>query len=82
MAHLALILGLKSASFSGMLDWVLSLREETGIPHSLTEIGIGNDRIIELANMAELDPSSGGNPIKMDARQYASILSKAIDGKL
>ena len=82
MVQLALILELKSASFSAVLDWVLSLREELGIPHSLLEMGIGKDRLIELANMAEQDPSSGGNPVKMDAKQYVSILSNAIDGTL
>ena len=82
MTQLALSLELKSASFSGVLDWVLSLREEIGIPHSLKEIDIGKDRLAELANMAEQDPSSGGNPVKMDAKQYASILSNAIDGVL
>jgi len=82
MAQLALILELKSASFSAVLDWVLSLREEIGIPHSLLDMDIGKDRLIELANMAEQDPSSGGNPVKMDAKQYVSILSNAIDGTL
>jgi len=82
MAHLGVILALKSPSFSAVLDWVLALREKIGIVHSLAELGIDKNRITELAKMAAQDPSSQGNPIKMDAKQYATILSDAIDGRL
>ncbi len=82
MTHLAVVLELKSASFSGLLDWVLGLRESINIPHSLADLGIDKERITELATMAQHDPSSAGNPVKMDADQYEAILADAIDGKL
>ena len=54
-----------SGGFDGFYDYVLSLRAELGVPENLTAMGIGQDRIDELAAMAIEDPSCGGNPVPM-----------------
>ena len=54
-----------SGGFDGFYDYVLSLRAELGVPGNLTAMGIGQDRIDELAAMAIEDPSCGGNPVPM-----------------
>lgn len=75
-------LGLKDQSFNGFVDWVLALREEVGIPHTLKEIGVDTDVIPEAAPMALEDPCTGGNPLPMTRGEYETLYAKAIEGKL
>lgn len=64
IARAASYLGI-SGGFDGFYDYVLELREELGVPDSLTAMGIKPDRIDELAAEAIKDPSCGGNPVPM-----------------
>ncbi|UTW09247.1 iron-containing alcohol dehydrogenase [Pseudomonas benzenivorans] len=82
MYRLARYLGLAKQGFDGVLDWVLELRSELGIPHSLGEIGIDEARIEQVGKMAEVDPSAGTNPISFTASQYGQLFEKALHGKL
>ena len=80
--RLASYLGLARADFDGFLQWVLEMRRELEIPHQLSVLGIGEDRLGEIALKAERDPSAAGNPIAFDARQYGLICRAAIRGEL
>jgi alcohol dehydrogenase len=51
--------------FDGFYDYVLLLRGELGIPDTLSALGVGVDRIDELAAMAIEDPSAAGNPLTL-----------------
>ncbi|MDT4823166.1 1,3-propanediol dehydrogenase [compost metagenome] len=82
MARLARYLGLPKAGFAGVLDWVVNLRSELDIPHSLGEIGIDDARIEQVGRMAEVDPSAGTNPVPYDAQTYSRIFEKALHGRL
>lgn len=82
MDKLARYLGLATPGFNGVLDWVLALRAEVGIPHSLAEIGIDDRRIEQVGRMAEVDPSAGTNPIAFSAAQYSVLFEKALRGQL
>ena len=75
-------LGLKDRSFTGFVDWVLALREEVGIPHTLKEIGVDGDIIPEAAVMALQDPSNGGNPLPMSVPAYEALYANAVEGRL
>jgi hypothetical protein len=82
MERLARYLNLAKPGFTGVLDWVLHLRNEVGIPHSLAEIGIDDSRIEQIGQMAEVDPSAGTNPIAFSAAQYSKLFEKALRGEL
>jgi alcohol dehydrogenase class IV len=82
IGRLAAYLDLPSHSFSGFMDWVLALREEIGIPHDLNGLKPGIDRFDEIAQMAEKDPSAGGNPILFDAAAARKVLDQAHRGTL
>ncbi|WP_044872801.1 iron-containing alcohol dehydrogenase [Pseudomonas sp. LFM046] len=82
MARLARYLGLPQAGFAGVLDWVVNLRSELDIPHSLGDIGIDDARIEQVGRMAEVDPSAGTNPVPYDAKTYSRIFEKALHGRL
>jgi alcohol dehydrogenase len=77
----AAYLGIKGG-FNGFMKWVLALRKEIGIPHSLKEIGIDTKRLDEVAAMAIKDPSAGGNPIQFTAKQYKALAKKCVNGDL
>ena len=54
-----------SGGFDGFYDYVLQLREELGVPDKLSALGVGTDRIDEMAAMAIVDPTAGGNPVEL-----------------
>jgi len=82
MEKMARYLNLPKPGFGGVLDWVLALRSQLGIPHSLGEIGIDAKRIELVGRMAEVDPSAGTNPIAFSAEQYSQLFEQALRGEL
>ncbi|MFN3581067.1 MAG: iron-containing alcohol dehydrogenase [Pseudomonas sp.] len=82
MERLSRYLGLPKQGFDGVLDWVLELREELGIPRNLAEIGIDDARVAQVGRMAVEDATAGTNPLAFDAEQYSAIFTRALTGKL
>ncbi len=84
MDRLARFLGLAEPSFDGVLDWILDLRRELGIPHTADGIGVEESRLDELAGMAARDPLAALNPVKAGVaemrRLYAAALAGAVGG--
>jgi alcohol dehydrogenase class IV len=68
--------------FESLYQWALEFRQQLGIPHTLSEIGINKDQLDKIAHMATQDPSSGGNPAVLDAPAYQGILENALTGSL
>jgi alcohol dehydrogenase len=81
MARVARYLGL-AGNFDAMLGWVLELRRELKMPHTLAELGVDAARVPELAKMAAEDPNNGGNPPPLSVREYESLFANAISGRL
>jgi alcohol dehydrogenase class IV len=82
MARLAAYIGLEEQSFDGMMRWVLELRQQIGIPHTLADLGVDTARIDELSKMGAVDPSAGGNPIAIAEPEIAQMLHASIEGTL
>jgi alcohol dehydrogenase class IV len=82
IGRLAAWLGLGDASFAGFLDWTLALRRAVGVPHTLREFGIGLDRLDEMAAMAVVDPTAGGNPVRLDEAAARALYGAAYEGRL
>ena len=82
LARLAAWLGLAEPSFDAVLQWVLDLRREIGIPHTLKELGVDNERIDELARLAAVDPTAGGNPIPIGVPELKTMFVAAIEGRM
>jgi alcohol dehydrogenase class IV len=68
--------------FDGFLKWILVLRKEIGMPHTLAEVGIDTQRLDEVAAMALKDPSAGGNPIAFTEKQYKALAKRCVTGNL
>lgn len=79
--RLAAWLGLEDG-FSGFLDFVLRLRRDLGIPHTLDRIGVDDSRFEEMARMAVLDPTAGGNPRGLTEADALDLYQRAMDGRL
>ncbi len=82
MERLGRYVGLSKPGFDTALIWVLDLRREIGIPHTLKEIGFDTDAVAQAAPMAEIDPSTGGNPVPLKAADYEKLYAAAIAGTL
>ena len=80
MKLLSRFLDLAKPGFDGVMEWMLALRKELGVPHSLAELGVKEDRIEEMATKAVDDPSTGGNPVPMKAPDFAKVMRAALRG--
>ena len=75
-------LGLEK-SFDKFLQWILDLRKEFNIPHTLSEI-VEKDKIDldKLSEMAYADPSTNGNPKKLTVTDMKTLYQHSITGEL
>ena len=82
MVRLAAWLGLAEHSFSAVQGWILGLRSALSIPHSLREIGVGDDRVEEIAEAAAVDPTAPTNPIPLDPPALRAMMENALEGRV
>jgi len=82
IVRLVRYLDLPRVEFDGFVDWVLRLREEVGIPHTLAALSIDDSQRDKVGAMAAVDPAAGGNPIPFSAAQYTELFSAAVAGRL
>jgi alcohol dehydrogenase class IV len=85
VARLAAYLGIKGG-FDGFAKAVLRLRKELQVPHTLPGLikGLDMDRRRKalIADMAIVDPTAGGNPVKLTKKAALALLENAIGGTL
>jgi len=82
MTALARYLDLANPSGKSVQNWVLALRQQIGIHHTLAQLGVTEDLIPRLANMAVDDPTAPTNPVKLTVANLEILYSKAINGEL
>ena len=70
-------------SFENFVKWIMNLREELNIPHKLSDV-IDKDKIDLnlLCKMALDDPSTNGNPKKLNIDDIKTMYEHSISGKL
>jgi len=64
--------------FDGFFDFVMKMRADMGVPETLSELGVGTDKIDVLAEEAIKDPSAGGNPVELTLEAAKALLIEAI----
>jgi alcohol dehydrogenase class IV len=79
VARLAAYLGI-DGGFDGFLKAVLDLREEIGVPHTLEGLGVDASRRDEIAEMAIIDPTAGGNPVPLTKQGALKVFDMALAG--
>jgi alcohol dehydrogenase class IV len=80
--RLSRYLDLPGYEFADFLNWVLQLREQVGIPHSLAEIDIVDSEAEKIGAMAVQDPSASGNPVRLSDKEYSALFIRAVQGDL
>jgi len=80
----AAYLGIKGG-FDGFMKAVLKLRKELKVPHTLPGLikGLEMDKARKalIADMAIVDPTAGGNPVKLTKKAALTLLDQALSGK-
>lgn len=69
-------------TFEGFQHAILALREKLGVPHSLADFGVSGDKRELIAEMAIVDPTAGGNPVKLTKDLALEIFDRALEGRL
>ena len=78
----ARVLNLPAPGFKGVYAWVLALRRELGIAHTLAEIGVDVDNAAVIGAEAAVDPSASGNPVTVSANDLERIFRASVSGRL
>jgi len=81
-AALARYLGLPKPSFDAVLTWVLELRADLSIDHTLRDLGVDDSQTDELIRQAANDPTAGTNPVPLNQDNLARVFRNAMDGAL
>ena len=69
--------------FNSFLEWILELRKELEIPHKLSDVmDCSKINLDELSLMAYEDPSTSGNPRKIDKDDLKMMYEYSIKGDL
>ena len=79
--RLAAYIGLMP-DFDAFLKWILDLRAELHVPHTLKEFGVGKENFALMAKMAPDDPTAGGNPVPLTEKDALALFEKAYEGSL
>ena len=80
MNDLARYLDLPRPGFQGVMNWLLGLREQIGIPHTLAALGIDDRDAERVGRMAFADGCSHTNPIRHSPEVYTGIFLRALHG--
>jgi alcohol dehydrogenase class IV len=68
------------AGFDGFMGAVLDLRAKIGVPHTLAELGVDEARRDDIAAMAIVDPTAGGNPVELTVDGAKTIFDMTLSG--
>ena len=82
ITRLAAYLGLPNPGFDSFLTFVLKLRQDIGVPHTLRELVVGEPEVELIADMAIIDPSASGNPLPLSRDDAIGIFNAAWSGCL
>ncbi len=82
MGPVAQALGLLDTSFDAVFNWVLQFRERLGVPHTLADLGVDDNRADEIGRLGEIDPPAAKNPVPVKAADLEGIFINAVNGRL
>ncbi|MDC0032789.1 iron-containing alcohol dehydrogenase [Pelagibacteraceae bacterium] len=72
---------LENQSFDGFLQWILDLRKQLAIPHTLKDLNINFD-FDKLSKMALVDPSTSTNPLDLNEDDMKALYISSFEGNL
>lgn len=72
---------LDNQTFDGFLKWILDLRNELSIPHTLKDLNLEFD-FDKLSKMALVDPSTSTNPLDLSEDDMKTLYLNSFEGNL
>jgi|TARA_B110000196_G_scaffold251360_1_gene220787 alcohol dehydrogenase len=75
-------LNLKKNSFNDFINWILELRNNLNIPHTLKDLIQDDSKFNQMSKMALNDPSTEGNPLKLNQGDFLQLYINSFDGKI
>jgi len=82
MKMLCKFLDIKNPSTESFIGYVLALRKELDIPHTLVEADIMEERVVEIGEIAYADPSTGGNAMVVTAKDFEVLFRMCCRGEI
>ncbi|VAW04303.1 Alcohol dehydrogenase [hydrothermal vent metagenome] len=79
--RLSAFLGI-DGKFDGLMKWLIDLRSEINVPHTLKDFGVDDAQVQKISEMAAIDPTAATNPVKLDAAGAREIFEAAYTGRL
>ena len=61
-------------TFEAFLNAILGLRQKLGVPHTLADFKVSAEKREQIADMAIVDPTAGGNPVKLTRELALEIM--------
>ena len=81
ISFLSKYIDLENQSFDGFLQWILDLRKQLAIPHTLKDLNINFD-FDKLSKMALVDPSTSTNPLDLNEDDMKALYISSYEGNL
>jgi alcohol dehydrogenase class IV len=76
--EMAAAMGLAARDFDGFHRGVCAILDDLEIPRSLAEIGVGDNRVAEIAEKASRDPAALTNPRRADTDEIEALIREAL----
>lgn len=81
LGRLADFLGIRGG-YEGVLQAILDLRTSLDVPHTLAGLNVNGAKRELIADMAIVDPTAGGNPVRLTKEGALAIFDKALSGQV
>ena len=82
MEYLSTVLALEKSGTDAIIAYLLALRKQLNIPHTLAEIDIDDSKAGEIGKMAFKDPSTPTNAKPVSAEDLEKLFRSAVSGDL
>ena len=82
METLCTFLGIEDPSTERFIAYILDLRKELEIPHTLVEADIPEAKASEIAKIAYADPSTGSNAMPVTAEDFERLFEMCCRGEI
>jgi alcohol dehydrogenase class IV len=82
MNHLSLVLKLENRGTDAVIAHILELRKQLQIPHTLSEIGITDQKAELIGKMALEDPSTATNAKVVNAQDLENLFRASVSGDI
>ena len=81
ITFLSKYIDLEDQTFDGFLQWILDLRRQLSIPHTLKDLNLEFD-FDRLSEMALIDPSTSTNPLELSKDDMMTLYIDSYEGNL